>query len=148
MNVVTKEINIDRSPEVAFKVWTEEIDAWWPFEGKYRYTFAGPDRQPDRILFEPELGGRFYEVFANGEEYTIGTISEFGPPHRLVYTWQDPDWTAATTIEVTFTPEGEGTRVKVVHSGWEEVGAGEMAVGYHEGYDDILAAFTKGVTGA
>jgi uncharacterized protein YndB with AHSA1/START domain len=49
------------------------------------------------------------------------------PPSRLVLAWQlTPDWTydpnLITEVEVTFTPEGDGTRVDLEHRHLERMG--------------------------
>jgi hypothetical protein len=49
-------------PDVAFRVFTEEIDQWWRRGLKYRV--AGGNR--GFIHLEPRLGGRLYESFETG----------------------------------------------------------------------------------
>jgi uncharacterized protein YndB with AHSA1/START domain len=60
--------------------------------------------------------------------------------------WQvNPETAAPTEIEVTFTPDGEGTRVELEHRNWEQ--AGESAAGmrdnYETGWDIVLAPFVE-----
>ncbi len=142
MKMVERRIYVETSPDVAFKIYTEEIDQWWPWQGaQFRYTFAGPDREPDRILFEAKEGGRFYEVFADGGTYDIGKVVSYEPPERFAYTWKAPDWPGETTIELTFHAEGEGTRVSLRHWGFEAAGVPDMAEGYGVGHEEILGMF-------
>lgn len=147
MKTVERTVNVEASPEVAFKIYVEEIDQWWPWQGaQFRYTFAGPDREPDHILFEAQEDGRFYEIFADGTTYDIGRVIAYEPPDRLVYTWQDPDWAGATTIEVMFAAQGEGTLVTLRHWGFEEAGVLDIADGYGMGHEEIMgiyAAFVR-----
>ena len=144
MKTVERSIRVEASPQVAFKIYVEEIDQWWPWQGaEFRYTFAGPDREPDQILFEAQEGGRFYEVFADGTSYDIGNIVAYEPPGRLVYTWQAPDWEGRTTIELTFEPDGDGTLVTLRHWGFEEAGVPELADGYGIGHSEVMGIYAS-----
>src|SRR5690606_29496813 len=49
-------------------------------------------------------------------------LSLFDPPNQIIFTWQDPDWNAPTTVNVKFTPVPEGTLVELEHTGWETAG--------------------------
>lgn len=59
---------------------------------------------------------------------------ELDPPRRVVITWGrggsetfPPD---ASTLEVTLVPEGDGTRLSIVHSGLPEAEKGPHAEGW------------------
>ena len=60
---IRKSIRVDRSPQIAFKVFTEEIGAWWPL--KEGFSFAR-DHGPKDIFIEGHVGGRFFERFSDG----------------------------------------------------------------------------------
>lgn len=65
-------------------------------------------------------------------------------PQRFVLEWKvNPDAAAPTEIEVTFTAEGDGTRVEILHRGWERLGeAGpEARASYSEGWIGVLDCF-------
>jgi uncharacterized protein YndB with AHSA1/START domain len=139
MKVVTESISVKAPVERVFEAYVNHIDEWWPRYGKERrYSFAPKDVDPKHIRFEPEEGGRFYETFANGEEYVIGSITEYAPPHKFSYTWKSPDWPAATLIEVTFVQTGEQTVLSLRHSGFEALDMPEMAIGYQDGTTEIF----------
>ena len=73
-------------PEVAFRIFTEEIDQWWCRGLKYR--IAGTRR--GIIHIEPRVGGRLFESFENGSETKIfesGKVTVWEPPSRLVFDW-------------------------------------------------------------
>lgn len=140
------EIWVAATPERCFDAWVNEVDAWWPREGRrFRYTWAPDATAPDRIRFEPRLGGRYWETFADGSEYEIGRITAFDRPRRLAYTWRGPTWSAATDIEVTFDAEGDGTRVEIIQSGWERLGdeAKQLRDGYEHGMVEVVGAFAR-----
>jgi len=137
--VVTESITIKAPVEKVFDAYINNIDDWWPRYGKQRrYSFAPRPVEPQHIRFEPRLGGRFYETFDNGEDFVIGSITEFEPPHKLTYTWQSPDWNAPTIIEVTFAQTTEYTLISLRHSGFEALELPEIAEGYQDGTREIF----------
>ncbi len=143
---VRRSVVVRRPPEAVFRMFTAEIGRWWPFEGGDR-SFGG--ERYGTIAFEPRVGGRLYETFRDGEEFEIGRITAYEPPARIVYTWNNPRWEAATQVEVCFTAGGEGTRVEVVHSGFDRIGPlGPRARdNYASGWAPVLATFA-GYAGA
>lgn len=112
-------VSVRVPPEVAFAVFTEEIDAWWKRGPAYRV--AG--RQPGVLRFEPGAGGRLYECFetpAGPREHVAGAILAWDPPSRLVFEWRGVNFAAheRTEVEVSFEPSASGTQVTVVHRGF------------------------------
>ena len=108
---------VGATPQAAYDLWARRIDAWWP----PAKSFAGGDVT---VVFEAEPGGRIFERANDGSERDWGRVTAAEPPRRLAYTWHLMfDASDATDVEVTFTPEGDGTRVELVHSGWERLGA-------------------------
>lgn len=105
--------------EDAFEVFTAEIDLWWRHGRKFRIAGKGPGR----IVFEQRMGGRLFETveLASGERtFQVGTVVEWEPPRRVSLEWRGLNFAPheKTLIEVTFTPMGEGTMVRVEHRGW------------------------------
>ena len=99
---------------------------WWPLEEGYSF---GGDRTVG-IVLEAREDGRLYERFRDGDSFEVGRVLACSPPDRIVFTWKDPTWSGATEVEVSFRPEGAGTRVAVEHRGFERLGAdGEGAFG-------------------
>jgi len=117
------------------------MDLWWPRRGVFPYSFAPAATGPGRILFEPRLGGRYYEIFADGSEYTIGRISRWAPPTQLAYSWQAPDWPGATTIEIRCLAAGEGARLLYAQDGFAAAGLAALAAYYQIGCEQTLAAY-------
>lgn len=107
------------STEHAFDVWTTRLSTWWP---KGHSASGNPDT---RVLLEPRLGGRIFERTPDGIEIEWGEITRWSPPHALGYVWHIArDRADATVVELTFVDVGDGTtRLDVVHSGWERLGA-------------------------
>lgn len=69
---------------------------------------------------EPRAGG-LYRVEVIPGHIARGEFLEVDPPRRLVHTWgwegENPVAAGSTTVEYELTPEGEGTRLRFVHSG-------------------------------
>lgn len=106
-------------PEVAFQVFTEEIDQWWRRGLKYRV--AGGNR--GFIHLEPRLGGRLYESFevkGTARVFETGTVTVWEPPSRLAFEWRGANFAPGerTEVEVLFAPSPSGTTVTVTHRGW------------------------------
>jgi uncharacterized protein YndB with AHSA1/START domain len=138
---VRRSVRVRRPVDVAFKVFTAGIAEWWPLrEG---FSFAPDESRIGEIVLEAREGGRLYERFADGEEYEIGRVTLCHPPERIAFTWGHRDPVTATEVEVTFTADGDGTRVDVVHSGWERLGAKarEAANDYGGGWGFVLSKF-------
>ena len=142
MSIVTESVTVKAPIEKVFAAYVERIDEWWPRRtDNFRFTFAPSDVDPLHIRFEPQAGGRLYETFANGDEFVIGRITDYQPPQRLAYTWQDPDWPAETLVEIEFAQSGDQTTLSLRHSGFEKLDAPGMAAGYQQGSKEIYAIF-------
>jgi len=86
----------------------------------------------DRAILDPRPGGRFTLVF--GDRTVEGQYVELEPPHRLVITWGRVGSAtfppATSTLVVTFTAEGRGTRVSIIHAGLPERETHRHALGW------------------
>jgi len=128
-------------PEEAFEVYVNQIDSWWPRQGIFPYSFAPATTHPRHIRFEPQIGGRFYETFADGADLLIGRITGWDPPHRLTYTWRDPSWKGETEITISFAAIEQGTEVRHEQSGFAAAGVPELPPYYEIGNRQTLAGF-------
>ena len=110
-------------PDHAFDTWTERFAMWWP----RGHTVSGhPDAE---VVLEPEVGGRIFERTPDGTEIDWGEITAWDAPRRLAYLWHiRRDRADATDVEITFVGLDDGTtRVDIVHTGWERLGADGQA---------------------
>jgi uncharacterized protein YndB with AHSA1/START domain len=118
------ELRIAAAPETVFDLWIE----------------------PDRIVewmgrsatIDPRPGGLFRLEY-NGEDIVRGEVVEVDRPRRLVFTWGweaegDATPPGASTVEVDLTPDGDGTILRLRHSGL----VGEAVNGHAEGWDQFL----------
>lgn len=134
--VLRKTVEVAAPPGRAFALFTEGIAGWWPLR-----THSVARERAATAVFEPGVGGRIYERAADGEEHDWGAVTAWEPPGRVAFTWH-PGRTTATAqeVEVRFEPLGSGTRVELVHRGWERLGdeAGAQLEGYDGGWDFVL----------
>jgi uncharacterized protein YndB with AHSA1/START domain len=138
---IRKSIRVERAPEISFKVFCEEIGAWWPA------GFSGKDA---RLSMETRVGGRFLETRADGSEYEIGRLTAYQPPHVVAFTWRAPSWDVPTQVEVRFVAEGAGaTRIELEHRGWEQgMKPREFRTGYDEGWETMLRHYQRHLVAA
>jgi len=130
---IRKSVRVARPPAVAFRVFCEEIGVWWP-EG-----FSGPG---SKLTLEGRVGGRFYETSADGKEYEIGRVTAYRAPQLVAFTWRAPSWEYTTQVEIRFLADGEGTRVELEHSGWDQADKlRDAGKGYDTGWDQILGLY-------
>jgi uncharacterized protein YndB with AHSA1/START domain len=110
---IVRAITVSRPVEDAFRLFTHDIDTWWPTAS---HSYGGED--VERTVFETRAGGRVYEVQKDGTERDWAEVVAWEPPDRIVLAWKICE---PTEVEVRFTAEGEGTRVELEHRGWERV---------------------------
>ncbi len=106
------------SAEHAFRVWTADIDRWWPRD----HTVSG--QAGLKIVLESGAGGRIYERTSEGVEHEWGEVKIWNPPRQLVYLWYlRQDRADATEVEINFVAQSNtATRLEIEHRGWERLG--------------------------
>lgn len=108
--------------DMAFEIFTNEIDRWWRKGPRFRQ--AG--MSAGMIRLEAGVGGRLFEsVESAGVErvFVVGRVRAWDPPSRLVFTWKNEVFAPNedTEVEVTFAPTARGTLVTVTHRGWAAI---------------------------
>ena len=129
-------IRVNCPVDHAFKVFTEQIDLWWP-PGHRRF-------EGSEILLEAQSGGQFIERKKDGEEIIHGEVIACDPPHRILYTWHPGSLAAPTEVEVRFTQQEESTLVEIIHSEGEDRTEGrwlERVQKFGRAWDEVLKAF-------
>ena len=125
---VRRSVRVRANAARAFKVFTHEIDSWWP---KTHHIGSSP---MTRAVIEGRVGGRCYGEQEDGTDCPWGQILVWEPPTRFVLAWQvTPDWkyqpdlAQSSEVEVTFTPVDDGsTLVELEHRNFEHHGEGGL----------------------
>jgi uncharacterized protein YndB with AHSA1/START domain len=147
---VVKEVQVACSPDRAFQVFATEMGRWW----LKSHSIAKSGQA--QVMVEPHAGGAWYEIGTEGERCDWGHVAVWEPPSRLVLIWRlTPEFTydpaLHTEVEVQFTPEGTGTRVRLEHRMLENFGtaAGQMAQVFDSpnGWGGLVEAYVA-ATGA
>ena len=141
---VRRSFSVKAPPQRAFDVFAAGMGRWWP---PSHHIGEG---ELAEVIVEPRVGGRWYETSSTGATCDWGKVLVWDPPRELVLAWQlSADWTydpdLTTEVAVTFTPDGEGTRVDFEHRGLEAYGqrAEDVAksIGSPGGWPAILQSF-------
>jgi len=120
---VTSRVEVDA--DTAFRVFTEEVDAWWRAGPRFRWH---PERG-GTLRFVGGQGGRFVEVYPDGESFEVGRIRVWDPPRRLVFGFRARSFAPDenTEVEVRFEASGDATDVTVLHRGFAALRADHPA---------------------
>jgi uncharacterized protein YndB with AHSA1/START domain len=138
-NPVRCTVRVRPAPREAFRIFTEEINTWWPLAS---HSVCG-DRAR-RCVFEGRIGGSVHEIADEGTVQLWGTVTTWEPPERVVFSWH-PGRAASTAqeVELRFVPDGSGTRVELEHRRWDRFGDGSVAARdrYEQGWPPVLDRF-------
>jgi len=134
----TASVSVRVPPEVAFAVFTEEIDRWWRRGPRFRHGAKG-----GIVHLEGRVGGRVFESF-DERVVEVGRLTEWEPPRRFKFDWRNETFTDGqwTWVEVIFAPTTSGTEVTVRHGGWEAIPDDHPA---RHGMDAVAFARSLGI---
>ena len=140
---IVRTVETKAPPERAFELFSQRMADWWQ-----RGKTIGKNPH-DKVILEPRVGGRWYEIDAEGAETEWGKVLAYEPPHRLLLAWQiganwayDPEFT--TEVELTFEAlSSGGTRLTLEHRNLERFGANaaQHAALLDGGWPTMLADF-------
>lgn len=90
-----------------------------------------------RAECEPHVGGKFLIIMRHGDQDLPhhGIYLELVPHSRIKFSWQSAHSVDGSTVTLTFTPEGAGTRVDLQQDRFASEGARD---GHHAGWNRIL----------
>ncbi|MEX0784030.1 MAG: SRPBCC domain-containing protein [Dehalococcoidia bacterium] len=132
-DVIERTIHIDAKPETVFE-FLSDSDRFSSWAGR-------------STTMDPRPGGLF-RIDYNGFDIMRGNFVEIVPPSRIVFTWGwetlgDQVRPGQSTVTVTLEPEGDGTRLRLLHEG-----LGQMDLqGHADGWDFFLSRLVDSVAG-
>jgi uncharacterized protein YndB with AHSA1/START domain len=115
---IRQSVRVDCPIEQAFRLFTEDFAQWWPLAS---YSITG--EEAETCALEPWVGGRLLERTRSGAEREWGSVLAWDPPEHLRFTWHPggPE-DRRQTVDVEFQVEADGTRVTLIHTGWDAPG--------------------------
>ncbi len=133
-DVIEKTIRIAAKPETIFSFFTDP---------QKMIKWKGIDARLD-----PRPGGT-YRVNINGQDVAIGKYVEIIPYKKVVFTW---GWEAtghpmppgSSTVEITLTPDGDTTVLRLLHSG---IPTQELRNVHAIGWDHFMGRLVMVATG-
>ena len=133
---IRKTLHVEVPLERAFDTFTAGWHEWWPME---THSLANGEAS-----IEWRVGGTASEL-VKGEWVDWADIFEFDPPHGFAMRWHVNAEKPATELRLRFERDGDGTRVELIHAGWESYpdGGGDESAGYTSGWDDVLGHYTR-----
>ena len=145
---VRREVTVAGTPERAFDLFTNRMADWWPAN---HHLATSP---VVAMTLERRVGGRMYDSCEDGCESVWGGVTEWDPPAGFTFAWMisgtwqlEKDVEKASRVTVTFTTEGDRTRVIVVHKDFWRLGEGGQgmagAVGAADGWGFGLKQFAE-----
>jgi uncharacterized protein YndB with AHSA1/START domain len=128
------------------------FDAWTNPEVLRRWWAAAPTWETPLAEVDTREGGSYRLSMRTdaGEVHTVGgEFTEVRPPERLAYTWsweEGPDAAMSgserTLVIVDFVEDGDGTIVRLTHSGFRNAEIREM---HAHGWEAVLANLERSV---
>lgn len=136
---IRREVRVHCDADTAFELFTAHLGAWWPVGTHSVFGARASVAFEDGVVVE-----------RHGSDRAVwGTVLRWERPAGFAMTWhpgQGPE--QATEVAVSFEPDGDGTLVKLTHSGWERLADSAVArEEYDGGWPHVLAGFGQLVAG-
>ena len=139
---INKELKVPLSATDAFKLFTDQIDTWWP---KAKFSVKGAE---STVTFADHKDGEIVETTADGGPEIWGTIIAYDPGRYLAFTWH-PGRPAeeATVVTVSLIQKEDGTLCALTHGGFDILGdtADAVSTSYLHGWDFVLGCYAGAV---
>jgi uncharacterized protein YndB with AHSA1/START domain len=117
VSAVLVALRVPATPEDTFDAFTDEIGLWWRPSALFQLTPRGDGT----LSFEDKA--RLITTLPSGKVFEIGKVTAWQRGARLAFSWRQANFPPGqiTTVDVTFEPVGDDTRVTVTHRGWDTI---------------------------
>jgi uncharacterized protein YndB with AHSA1/START domain len=117
-------------PAFTFALWSDPrlVSAWWGPEGHHLTTCE--------IDFRPGGSWRFNMERDGQPHWAHGTYHQIIPGQRLMFSYRFPEFGVQSIISLTFTPDGTGTRLRFLQTGFPDE---EQFLGHKTGWTSTLS---------
>lgn len=137
MAELIREIVVDASPATIFPFLTDPA-----LQCRWMGTEAELDPRP----------GGAYQVLVAGQHPAVGEFIEVIPGERVVFSfgWDQPDHpipARSTEVEIALVPEGDKTRIRLVHRGLPADAVDDHTKGWGHYLDRLATVSTGGSVG-
>ena len=134
-------VEVPGTPGLAFALFTADLADWWPL-----VTHSVFELESVTVELEPRVGGRIVESSTDGDTSVWGTVRVWDPGYEVAFSWHPGgDLGTATDVSVRFEPVRGGTRVVLVHAGWQRRpdDAERARAAYDTGWRLVLERFAR-----
>ncbi len=125
-----------------------ELSAYFPVPPAVLYeAWLSPERHGAMTGAEAEGSGRVGERFTAWDGYIVAVTTHLDPGAGIVQRWRTADFDEAhadSVIEIQLVPEGEGTRLSLVHRDIPAGDGARYAQGWQDYYFTPMAAHFRG----
>jgi uncharacterized protein YndB with AHSA1/START domain len=147
-DAVVSEVHIAAPVERVFQALIDrkQVMQWWNDNNCFIEDFAIDPRRGGKWRYDTKQG----ELVVNGVSkfHCEGEVLEYDPPRVVAYTWianWHDDKSRRTVVRWELTPAGNGTRLKVTHSGLAQEATARKD--YSGGWPGVLAKVKEFVEG-
>lgn len=150
---IRRSVTVRCRPERAFRVFTEQMTTWWPYETHSRAATEFDEDagvKTESVEFQGRVGGSVLEHLSDGRSLPWAEIAVWEPPRRFVMAWRPHSRSQPPTeVELTFTPVEDGTSVVLEHRGWDRLTEDhrELYASYGRGWIATLGRFAHAADG-
>jgi uncharacterized protein YndB with AHSA1/START domain len=113
-NLLALDRHVDATTAFTFALWSDPrlVSAWWGPEGHHLTTCDIDFRPGGNWRFNMEKGGQPHWIH--------GTYHEIVPDQRLMLSYRFPMFSVQSILSLTFTAEGQGTRMRFLQTGFPD----------------------------
>lgn len=129
-NLLALDRHVAAAPGFVFALWSHPslVSAWWGPEQFHLHSCE--------IDFRPGGNWRFHMASPDREHWIHGTYHQIVPEEFLMFSYRFPEFGVQSIVSLRFTPEGQGTRMRFLQTGFPNE---EHLTGHKGGWTSTLA---------